>query len=101
MFAEYVAIEIAVLAISAKLIGDFLRNFDVPRNAFALLLSPLFVFGTGFLLRLSGNKELIDIGFFFTEFSFLLVYIILTASLVLGQIKYWGLKRRIKKLSSK
>lgn len=93
MFAEYIAIEIIVLAVSSKLLGDFLRNFRIPKRVLVLVLFPLLVFVTGFSLRLSGEKEMIDLGFFFTEFSFLFVYLILAVALILGQIKYWLLKK--------
>ena len=96
MLAEYTAVENAVIAISVGMLSSFLNNFAVPRNAYALLFLPLAIFSAGFFLRLTGEKELVDAGFFLTEFSFLLVYITFTASLVLGQIKYWGKRRFIK-----
>ena len=93
MLLEYIAAEILIFAITAKLIGDFLKNFNLSEKIIAMLLFPLLLFSFGFALRLSGSKEMIDIGFFFTEFRFLFVYLIFAAALVLGQIKYWHRKK--------
>lgn len=96
MLTEYAVIEIAIIALSVKMLSGFLNNFAVPRNVYALLLLPLIIFPAGFFLRLTAVKELADIGFFLTEFSFLFVYVIFAASLVLGQLRYWGKRRFIK-----
>jgi len=96
MLVEYAAIEIAVMAVSVVMLSGFLNNFAVPRNVYAMMLLPLIIFPAGFFLRLTGMEELIDVGFFLTEFSFLFVYVIFAASLVLGQLRYWGKKRFIK-----
>lgn len=46
------------------------------------------LFSAGFLLRLNANKQLIDIGYYLTDFSFLLSYLIIGTAALLGQAKY-------------
>lgn len=50
---------------------------------------PMFAYCLGFTLRLSGYQPLIDLGYFFTEGVFLVVYSIFSIVLLLGQVKYW------------
>ena len=54
-----------------------------------LLVSPLLVYSIGFVMRLSGSTTMIDLGFFFTDFSVVFIYVAFTASLLLGQLRYW------------
>ena len=56
-----------------------------------LLAVPLLVFTIGFLLRLSNMQPLIDIGYYFTDVSYLVLAAIYTTALYLGQLKYHGL----------
>jgi hypothetical protein len=53
------------------------------------LLAPLFSFSFGFLLRLNPNEEIVDVGFFFTESSLMFSYLLLTLTMLMGQLKYW------------
>ena len=53
------------------------------------LILPVIIFLIGFLLRLSKNKETIDLGFYFTEFSYIFLTVLFVLALLLGQIKYW------------
>ena len=48
------------------------------------LLVPIYSFSIGFILRLSGNKDFVDLGYFFTESALVLSYLILTFSMLLG-----------------
>ncbi|MBW2988611.1 hypothetical protein DRJ48_01970, partial [Candidatus Woesearchaeota archaeon] len=70
----------------------FLREFRVKHRLFLPLTLVLVIFCLGFALRLLPNKHTVDIGFFFTEISYLLVYITFAAGLILGQIRYWRLR---------
>jgi len=40
-------------------------------------------------MRLSESQRVVDLGYFFTDLSFLFTYILFTATLILGQKKYW------------
>ncbi len=54
-----------------------------------LRLCPLFIFSIGFIFRLTDNKVLIDLGYYFTEYSFLFIYILFAITFFLGQLRYW------------
>ncbi len=70
------------------LIIKLLEHFG--RKDMALyFVSPIFLYCLGFALRLSGEKSFIDIGYFFTDSTSLIIYTIFSAMLVLGQLKYW------------
>jgi len=47
------------------------------------------IFTIGFSLRLSKNQNIIDMGYFMTDISFLFIEILFTIALILGQMKYW------------
>jgi len=51
---------------------------------------PLAFFLIGFIMRLSQKSDVTDLGFFFTEISYIWVALLYTLSLLLGQLKYWG-----------
>jgi hypothetical protein len=53
---------------------------------------PLFMFVIGFSLRISGNKEMIDFGYFMTELATLSATILFVTCMFLGQLKYWKMK---------
>lgn len=89
MFLTYLAAEIAVLLVASALVINFLRVFGIRKNYTVIMMFPLFIFTLGFSLRLSGIREIVDLGFFFTDFTFVFIYIMFTASFMLGQIKYW------------
>jgi len=84
--------ESSLLAISLILLMKFLGNFKVKKLTLEILTFPLLVFALGFALRLTDQKELIDTGFFLTDYSSLFVYLLFAACLVLGQLKYWKIK---------
>jgi len=89
MFFVYLITEITVLFIAAALVLNFLRVFGIRKNYMVIMMFPLLLFTFGFSLRLSGISEIVDLGFFFTDFTFVFIYIMFTASFMLGQIKYW------------
>ncbi len=53
------------------------------------LVIPLLLFTLGFIMRVSNNKPLVDLGYFLTESAGLFVYIIFALTFLLGQLKYW------------
>lgn len=89
---EYIAIEILIFTVSAAILLNFLRKFEVLRQISTIILLPLILFVIGFSLRLTEKQENINIGFFFTDFSYLFVYLVFALAFILGQIKYWRLK---------
>lgn len=52
-------------------------------------LVPIFLYCIGFSMRLTANKPLVDLGYFFTDVTFLIVYTTFSVALLLGQLKYW------------
>lgn len=74
-----------LIAIIAKEYKTRLKHF---MPVFALLLC----FSLGFMLRLSQEQSMIDLGFFFTEMSGIFGTILFTSALLLGQMKYHKLE---------
>ncbi|HLC77455.1 MAG TPA: hypothetical protein VJH04_04600 [archaeon] len=91
MLYQYLA-ELVTLLIASILLVSFLRRFSTIKQLYCLVLLPLMLFFMGFSMRLSGERDFIDLGYFFTDFSFLYVYLIFALSFLLGQVKYWKLK---------
>lgn len=89
MFLAYLGVEILVLSVAFILVHNFLKTFRLRRKYTAPMVFPLVLFTAGFSLRLSGVQEMMDIGFFFTDFTFVFIYILFTASFMMGQIRYW------------
>lgn len=77
------------VGIAAVLLLVFLRQFSLKPSLIGLIVFPLFAFTTGFSLRLSGFQPWIDLGFFFTDFAFLFVYMVFAIAFLLGQVRYW------------
>jgi hypothetical protein len=86
---EIILLSVAFFAVMVFWIE--LRKFNYTKILPAIAF-PILLFAFGFTLRLAQDKELIDLGFFFTEFSFLFTYLLFTVALLLGQVKYWGIK---------
>jgi len=89
MYVEYLLAETLTVAVAGTLLLGLIRKFSSKAPLKAVVLFPLLSFVIGFSLRLSGPEEIIDLGFFFTDFSFLFVYILFTIALLLGQLRYW------------
>ncbi len=88
MFHEQVLVILAVFSLALFFLHSFLRAFRAPKT-FLLSVFPLALFSFGFALRLRSEKEIVDLGFFFTDFAFLFTYVLFAAALLLGQIRYW------------
>ena len=67
----------------------FCRSFTKDLKLPLVLFVPIVNFSFGFMMRLSENKQIVDLGFFFTESSTIFIYILFTLALILGQLKYW------------
>ena len=92
-YAAQILAEILCILVMSILIIMFISRFRLNWLVF-LGLFPIFLFSAGFALRLGSSGELIDMGFYFTEISYLFVYVIFTLCLAFGQAKYWGLGRK-------
>lgn len=92
MLLRAVFVEVILLGIFVALLNFLLADFKVKKRKFLALVFPLLTYVAGFTLRLTGNKDLIDLGYFFTEFSTIFVTILFTLCLYLGQLKYWRVK---------
>ena len=65
------------------------RKFNVSMKLSVYFILPLSFFCIGFLMRLSLNQGLIDLGFFFTESSVMFLTVLFSIALFLGQLKYY------------
>ncbi|MBI4999225.1 hypothetical protein HZB97_00455 [Candidatus Gottesmanbacteria bacterium] len=92
MLFKATLIELSLFSIFTILIFTFLREFKILKRRVLVFIFPLFTYVVGFSLRLTGDKELVDLGFFFTEFSTIFVTVLFSLSLYLGQIRYWRIK---------
>jgi hypothetical protein len=82
------ALSFVFLVYSFSLIGIF-RRFKRSYKTAVIFVLPLFFFTVGFLMRLNGDKEMVDLGFFLTDFSNLYIYTLFATFLMLGQLRYW------------
>lgn len=92
IFLMQLFVELVTFFISLALLRSFLKRFKVEKVALSFALFSLFVFVLGFALRLSGDTNLINIGFFLTDYSVLFTTLFMALSFLLGQIKYWKIK---------
>ncbi|MBI3036351.1 hypothetical protein HYY73_01145 [Candidatus Woesearchaeota archaeon] len=83
--------EAAVIALLIAVLNGFLSQFKTSRKGLYPLYIAMPLFAAGFAMRLAENKSVIDFGFFLTEVSYLFVYVLFTAALILGQKRYWKL----------
>jgi len=79
---------IAIFFTVSFLILRLLKRFGRIDIAVYFIL-PIFIYCLGFALRLSGKTELIDLGYFFTEGTYIIIYTIFSLAILLGQLKYW------------
>lgn len=85
---EVLAISLLTL-LYAVLIIRFCRRFVHEYNLPIFLLFPMIIYSGGFILRISENKSLINIGFFLTDSVSTLLSILFAGALILGQLKFW------------
>ena len=90
MFVIQLAVIGVLTAIYSLLIFVFCAKFTKNLLLPAFLTFPIFVFCAGFIMRLLPRKEMVDLGFFFTESAVVFIYVLFTTALILGQFKYWG-----------
>lgn len=71
------------------LVMQLCKKFTKDLEVLTVLSVPIITFGIGFAMRLAKDQQVIDLGFYFTESSVVFIYVLFTAALLLGQIKYW------------
>lgn len=69
-------------------LGALNTNEKVKGRITWVFISVVLLFSAGFALRLSGVGEIIDVGYYFTDFSFLFSYLLIAVAALLGQAKY-------------
>ena len=89
---EQTMVGIFVVAFSLAVLISFVRKFSKNFHLLLLATMPLMIFVLGYSMRLTGGKNVIDMGYFFTDLSFLFVYLLFAISFILGQLKYWKIK---------
>jgi hypothetical protein len=89
MFIYQILIIISLLTTYGVLIFLFCRIFTKKPNLPLMLIIPVMIFSFGFILRLSEQKSMIDVGYFLTDSSSIFLYALFTGALILGQIKFW------------
>lgn len=80
---------IVLLVLYSFVATTFCRRFTKELSLSIMLIFPIIVFSVGYIMRLSGNKPIIDIGYFFTDSSSIFLSALFTGALILGQLKYW------------
>jgi len=71
-----------------KYLGALKTSENVKRKITIVFLAVVLLFSAGFAMRLGGNGEIVDLGFYFTDFSFLMAYLLIAVAALLGQVKY-------------
>lgn len=89
IYVLQIALVLFVAVGAASVIIVLSRQFRLRKIFYAPLLLPVVLFSLGFILRLAEKPVVIDLGFFLTEFSSLLVFLLIGIAMLLGQIKYW------------
>ncbi len=83
---------LSALVVSLISLDFIMKKFVLSFQIKAVLFLPLLLFVLGFLMRLTEDKAIVDTGFFFTDFSYIFVYLLFALSFLLGQFKYWKKK---------
>lgn len=85
-------VEVVALLVVISMLAHFLSQFKCRYASYCCLFIIPLLFTIGFTLRLTTDKSSIDLGYFFTEISYLFTYLLFTAALILGQKKYWKVR---------
>ena len=88
MFFLQLTTQILVFTVLNIFLFILLKKFN-RKDLFPYLCLPLVLFTMGFTMRLASTKEIVDLGFFFTEISSIWLYALFVLALLLGQIRYW------------
>ncbi|NYZ60489.1 hypothetical protein H0O01_02215 [Candidatus Micrarchaeota archaeon] len=69
-------------------LGALKTNEEAKRKITLVFLAVVLLFSAGFAMRLNPDGEIIDLGYYLTDFSFLLAYLLIAVAALLGQAKY-------------
>lgn len=89
MLVWHITAVLMILVIVLVVLFLFLKRYRTRLIDFFPLFLVFLFFAVGFVFRLSGKQTFIDFGYFLTEISYLFVYVLFTAALILGEKKYW------------
>ncbi|MFA5827934.1 MAG: hypothetical protein WC841_01030 [Candidatus Shapirobacteria bacterium] len=92
MIIIFLLAQLLVLFIFIKYFLNWISDFKIKKNRLIIFLVIPLIFITGIGLRISNNKNLVDFGYFLTDFSGLIATVLFTICLYPGQIKYWQIK---------
>lgn len=67
--------QIIVLIVLLFLLDNFISQFKTNKKTFYPLITIIIIFTVGFAMRLLGNQEVINLGFYLTEVSYIFIYI--------------------------
>lgn len=84
-------IQASILASLLFLLSAFFKQFKDTKTL-QIIGIVLIMFTIGFAMRLTQNEEVVNLGYYLTEISYLFTYLLFTAALILGQKKYWNIK---------
>ena len=73
----------------ALILKNLFRQFRLKARMTVLFIPVLVIFSVGYILRLNLNLDLINLGFYLTDFTSFFASILFAAFLFLGQLKYW------------
>lgn len=79
----------ALSLVYTGLVWMFCRRFSRANFLPVMLTFPIIIFSTGYVMRIYGEKVVVDLGYFLTESASMFVYVIFAGAVVLGQMRYW------------
>jgi len=69
-------------------LGALKTNEKAKRKITLVFLTVVLLFSAGFAMRLNAEREIIDLGYYLTDFAFLFAYLLIAVAALLGQAKY-------------
>lgn len=88
MITSYLTVA-CISSIFISLVIKLLKHFGRGGDLKVYFITPLLTYSGGFVLRLSKDKSLIDIGFYLTDYSLMFTYTLFAVAVLLGQLRYW------------
>jgi hypothetical protein len=91
LFFQIAVIGILVLLYSCLLVVIF-RKFGLKTKDACFFIVPLIIYSVGFVLRVNHNIDVVNLGYYLTDFTGLFVTVLFTSFLLFGQLKFWKIK---------
>ncbi len=92
MFGLQIAAELITLIVFSVIIFKFMKLFKPKKELYLVVFFIMISFVIGFFMRLSGIKGWVDLGYFFTEFSYIMIWLLGVFCWAVGQLKYCKVK---------